>query len=128
MPNVRFNLKRKSGNEKQLILLIFRYNGNKMVYSIGQNIPIKFWDDKKMRAKQVRQYPYQSLNNYLNKLEYSLLDKYREYLVEGEVPTREQLKNFLNSLTNKTTISKNFPSEAELSKMSFLHIHSEGIQ
>jgi len=106
MPNVRFNLKRKEGNDKQLILLIFRFPGGKLVYSTGENVPVKYWEDKKMRAKNVRQYPSKSLNALLDRLEYHLLDHYRKILSEGEIPTKEALKKFLDTFTHKTSKKK----------------------
>lgn len=107
MPNVRFNLKRKEGNEKQLILLIFRFASNRLVYSTGENIPVKFWDNKKMRAKNVRQYPSHALNAYLDRLEYQLLDIYRKLLSEAEIPTVPLLKKELDIITNKQSKKKN---------------------
>ncbi len=53
-----------------LVYLIFRYNERKLVYSTGQKIDPKFWNDQKQRAKETKQFPeFPEYNAYLNKLE-----------------------------------------------------------
>lgn len=106
MGSVRFNLKGKQ-KENELILLIFRYRGQRVVYSTGQSIPVKYWDDKKMRVKRVLKYPYKELNDYLDVLEYEVLKAYRGFLADGEIPTIIQIKNHLNKLTGKSTGNQN---------------------
>lgn len=106
MANVRFNLKGKQ-REKELILLIFRYRRQRVVFSTGQTINPKYWDDKKMRVKRIARYPYAELNAYLDKLEYELLKAYRGFLADGEIPTTVQLKNHLYKLTGKSTGNQN---------------------
>ena len=82
MANVKFNLKNKNENET-LVVLIFRYDNNKFVYSTGQKINPKFWNDKEQKAKETSKFPeYPEFNNYLNTLRYKTQDAYRKLLIE----------------------------------------------
>ena len=84
MANVKFNLKNKNEDET-LVVLIFRYDNNKFVYSTGQKINPKYWNDSDQKARETSKFPeYPEFNNYLNTLRYKTQDIYRRYLVENK--------------------------------------------
>jgi len=96
MANVRFNLKNKNESET-LVVLIFRYDNNKFVYSTGQKINPKFWNDKDQKAKETSKFPeYPEFNNYLNTLRYKTQDIYRKFLIENPSFTKEDFKKELD--------------------------------
>ena len=47
---VRFNLGRKA-HDPALILLIYRFNGKRLVQSTKMTTPIKLWNDREMRVR-----------------------------------------------------------------------------
>ncbi len=74
IPNVRFNLKSHDkdydSNIDILIILVFRYKGKKLVWSTGEKVKPKYWNQEKGRAKNVKNHPeYVDMNQRLNKLE-----------------------------------------------------------
>lgn len=84
MPTVCFNLRNKT-ESNPLVYLIFRYDEKKFVYSTGQKIAPKFWNDEKQRAKETKQFPeYPEFNAYLNKLEGQAQSIYRRYMNDGK--------------------------------------------
>ena len=96
MANVKFNLKNKNENET-LVVLIFRYDNNRFVYSTGQKINPKFWNDKEQKAKETSKFPeYPEFNNYLNTLRYKTQDIYRRFLIENPSFTKENFKDELD--------------------------------
>lgn len=96
MANVKFNLKNKNENET-LVVLIFRYDNNKFVYSTGQKINPKFWNDKDQKAKETSKFPeYPEFNNYLNTLRYKTQDVYRKLLIEKPSFEKEDFKKELD--------------------------------
>ena len=96
MANVKFNLKNKNEDET-LVVLIFRYDTNKFVYSTGQKINPKFWNDAEQKARETAKFPeYPEFNNYLNTLRYKTQDIYRRYLVENKTLTIKEFKKELD--------------------------------
>ena len=70
MPNATFVLKEPKSKDETLVFMLYRFNGHKLKYSIGQKIKPKFWNDEKQRAKETRQFPgYGEFNGLLNKLD-----------------------------------------------------------
>ncbi len=57
MRDVNFYLKKPEANNKCLIYLQFRYNGNKLVFSFAQSINKKNWNADKQRVKIMRKQP-----------------------------------------------------------------------
>lgn len=81
VPAVRFNLKSaKPDNVESLIILIYRYGENRLVYSTGEKVLPKYWDKKNMRARVVRSHveEYDELNQRLDELEKTTKDIFRE--------------------------------------------------
>jgi integrase len=115
MPKVRFNLKNKI-TDPALIIVKFRYEKGKVfVYSTGQHIPIKYWDDEKMRAKRTYLWPqYKELNILLDRLEHNLLNSYRKAINSGIRPSPDLFRNDLAPIANRQTEQKaDFISFAE---------------
>ncbi len=115
MPDVRFNLKNKS-ETPTLISLIFRYNGQRLVYSTGQKIDPKFWNDQKQRVKETKQFSeYPEFNAFLNRLESETQTIYRRFLNNGVLPTMEDFKKELDTVT-----LRNAKESAEMSLFAFI--------
>lgn len=106
MGGVKFNLKDTANvNKESLIYLIFRYNGKKFKYSIGQRVKPKYWNATKNRAKQNKQFPQApELNALLDKLEHLTQSTYRKYINDDKIPTYEDLKRELNQATYRQVI------------------------
>ncbi len=83
IPAVRFNLKSHDPKDKAidtLIILVFRYNGKKMVYSTGEKVKPKYWDKSTRRAKySINQRGYADLNQRLNRLEELTIEIFKEH-------------------------------------------------
>jgi site-specific recombinase XerD len=96
MANVKFNLKNKTEDET-LVILIFRYDSNKFVYSTGQKINPKFWNDAEQKARETAKFrEYPEFNNYLNTLRFKTQDIYRRYLVENKPLSIKEFKKELD--------------------------------
>lgn len=84
MPIVRFNLTNKTDNSA-LIQAVFRYDNNKLVYSIRERINPAHWDKLKMRAKVTRATPqYESINANISKIETLILKIYNNYQLNNK--------------------------------------------
>lgn len=84
IPNVKFNLKShdktKEANSDVLIVLIFRYHGNRMVWSTGEKVKPKYWNVATNRAKNVRNHPeYLEVNERLDKLAQLTIEIFKEF-------------------------------------------------
>jgi integrase len=83
---------------RSLIYLQFKYNGQKFVFSTGQNINPKNWDKKRQRVKSntdTTKEGQHSLNDLLHHLEQTLLTVYRREISKGVIPTKSVLKESL---------------------------------
>lgn len=104
MPNVKFNLKeKKEADEETLVILIFRYSEGKFVYSTGEKIKPKFWNDKQQKAKKTSKFKgYAEFNAYLKHLETITQNIYRKYRVENKELKKDKFKEELNIALGKT--------------------------
>ena len=103
MANVTFYLKEKQ-NLSSLIFARFSFNyyevdiqGKKIFktlkYSTQETINPSYWDKKKHRAKETKQFPqYPEFNQRLNNIENAIKDVYRKMLNDGEEVTPISLK------------------------------------
>ena len=106
MPNARFNLRNKS-EEETLILLIFRYNGRRLVYSTGQKISPKFWNDKTQRIRESSRFEHHiEFNAYLDNLAAHTQNIYRRFINDDEIPTLEEFRKELDIATKRTEREK----------------------
>lgn len=80
LPIVRFNLKKPKSDEETLILLFYRYRGQKLQYSTGLYVLPKDWDAKSNRAylKENRKDLF-DLNDALEELKKKCVEIYIEY-------------------------------------------------
>lgn len=72
IPAVRFNLKSHDKNDDltpTLVILVFRFRGNKMVYSTGEKVKPKYWAKNRAKPNIRNHSQYIELNQRLNKLE-----------------------------------------------------------
>lgn len=72
IPAVRFNLKshdKKADLTPILIVLIFRYNGKRLVYSTGEKVKPRYWNSGKAKPNIKNHSHYGALNHRLQELE-----------------------------------------------------------
>jgi integrase len=93
MGNVRFNLKNKK-EKSTLILMIYRYDGNRLVYSTGEKIAPSLWNDKEQLTRRNRTLnPYANeVNSYLKKIEAIVLDIHRSARIEDRTLGPDEFK------------------------------------
>ncbi|WP_159800374.1 site-specific integrase [Flavobacterium sp. MK4S-17] len=101
MANVRFNLKNR--NEKEtLVVLVFRYDGKKFVYSTGQKINPEYWNDEEQKARNNRNFKGAvEFNAYLEKLRYHTQDIYRKHLNDSKPLSLKDFKAELDIALEK---------------------------
>ena len=107
MANVTFNLKDPYNKVSSLIFAKFSFNyfeinenGKKVFkqlkYSTGETINPIFWDKKKQRVKETKEFPqYPEFNQRLNDFETIINNVYRKMLNDSEVITTETLRDKL---------------------------------
>lgn len=97
---VRYNLVSRSEDPAR-IRLVFRFNKQRLVYYPKIRVPIKFWDDTKMRCKSSYKFPqHTSINQLLDKLEAVTLNAYREALIHDLAPTVALIRRALDRTLN----------------------------
>src|SRR5436190_15171941 len=101
MPDATFVLKEPTSLEPTLIYLFFRFNKQKLKYSTGQKIKPKYWNVEKQRAKQVKSFAYESLNNTLENLARAVKDAHRDLINAKRTPTPYKLKDALDKYLYK---------------------------
>jgi hypothetical protein len=97
MSTVSFLLKKAGSSGKSLIILQFKYNGKKLVFSFGQSIYKKNWNAKKQRVKSNKQTTADgdhSLNDLLDNLQDICEGTYKKELKNG-IPNTDVLKKHL---------------------------------
>jgi len=112
MSEVNFYLKKaepatpENPNPKRLIYLQFKYGGrHKLVFTFKQKIHKKNWNEKKQRAKSVKQTTEDGkylLNDLLNNLERECLRAYNTEIKNG-VPRKETLRKYLIDFMNQNS-------------------------
>lgn len=104
MGAVNFYLKKaEKSSGKSLIYLQFKYNGNKLLYSFGQTINPKNWNDKKQRVKSNTQTTADKqylLNDLLDNLKKECENAYNKEIKNG-IPQPQVLKKYLVSFINQ---------------------------
>ncbi len=94
MPKVRFNLRNKT-KPTTLILLIFRYNNSRFVYSSQLKIPPKDWNLKTQRIKSSFDL-WKSYNSILDLLEKTTTLEYNKGIDNRKLVTHGELKLVLD--------------------------------
>lgn len=99
MKKVRFNLQAPSATQSK-VYLVFRWQGNRLLYNTPFTLPPGQWDKKSQRVK-----PKSSLAPYINpildKLAAVTLEYYYQCIYTGQEPTHEGFKDRLNTITKK---------------------------
>jgi integrase len=103
MGAVNFYLKKAEASGFSLIYLQFKYSGNKLLFSFGQNIKSTNWNKKKQRVKSntitTADGKY-SLNDLLDNLEKECLRAYHAELKNG-IPQPSKIKSYLFDFINQ---------------------------
>lgn len=108
MGNVRFNLKNKK-EKSTLILMVYRYDGNRLVYSTGEKIAPALWNDKEqLTRRNRRRNPYaEEINSYLKKIEAIVLDVHRSSKIENRTLSAKDFKIEIDIRLGKRNRPKN---------------------
>lgn len=102
MATVSFYLKEPTSESETLIYLVFRFNNQKLKYSINDKIHPDYWNPENQRARETKKYPeHPEFNTRLNNIESSVKNAYRKLLNDGIEPTPEGVKRELNILLLK---------------------------
>jgi site-specific recombinase XerD len=99
-----FNLKKKKSLVETPIMLIVRWDNNKLTYSTQEAIKPQFWEDDRskknyQRAKEIRQFPeYPEFNYRLNYVESTTKNIFRKFLNDHDSrpPRVDELKKLLD--------------------------------
>ena len=105
-PSVRFTLKSEKGPDK-LILAVFRYHGNKLVYSSRLKINERQWDKRRQSPRNV--YPlYDEYKTDLDNIE-KAINRYYQSITESKrlTLTNTEFKDNLDTLLGREEIEKN---------------------
>jgi len=96
MPNVKFLLKEPKSTEVTLILMYFRFEGERLRYSTQEKVHPEDWNSSEQRVRKNKDIPYDEINTWLDKLETNIKSIYRELKNNDEIITKSILKNQLN--------------------------------
>lgn len=98
MATSNFYLYSPSVSKQTLIILHFRYNGCKLVFSTRQKVHPKYWNQKRQRIKETTACQEAgSINQILNKIEVDVNNIYRDLILNDLTPSNNQLKSRLRS-------------------------------
>ena len=101
MASVNFYLKNpKEENKASLIYLFFSFSGKRLKYSTSENIQPKHWNAAKQRVKRTYTGSVE-VNAYLSRIEEEALKIHRMYLVKGESPSTETIRQDLKEAFSK---------------------------
>ena len=85
MAEINFYLRDSKAERKTGLLMFISYNNTRVKIGTVENIVPKFWDAKKQRAKQSKDYKeYPEFNSRVDKLQQIALDIYRKYRNDNE--------------------------------------------
>lgn len=102
MANITFKLRTLKSANAQIIYLVYRFGRNeKLVYSTGLKIEPKYWNEKKMRVRDMSEaLEKDTINNRLNELQV-LSDTFitKETAQTKEI-TKDTFRSFLDSVIN----------------------------
>jgi len=108
MNSIRFNLKEPREDES-LILLVYRYEGKKLVISTKEQVLTKYWNHDSMKVRKVNAYPdHVRINASLRHWRDALSKAWRDFQIEGKIPTRLQLKERTNEHRYEEDASSGF--------------------
>ena len=91
---VKFNLKDKKSAGATLINLMFNYDKKRLKVSTGFKVPVKYWNDKKQRVKELMEFKeHTTINAELDSFESLLKQIYATCVNEGFIPEPTYLKD-----------------------------------
>jgi site-specific recombinase XerD len=94
-------------NDPALIILVYRFSGNRITMTTGVSIPRKYWNAKAERVKENKEFPlYGKINAMLNSLENQTRELALEFKAIGAKPSREEFKAALLAKTGRGDTSK----------------------
>lgn len=99
MKKVRFNLQSPSSKESK-VYLVFRWQGNRLLYNTPFTIPTSQWDTKSQRVKAKSSLATYT-NPILDKLAAATLEHYYQCVYTQQELTQEGFKERLNTITKK---------------------------
>jgi site-specific recombinase XerD len=103
MSNVRYNLQTPSQAESY-IRLVFRYDGQRLVYYPGEKIKVTWWNGKTGRLRKTADNPHwQEVNTGLDRLAALVLDTYRRYRNDGRALSPEDFRIELDAVWKNRT-------------------------
>ncbi len=111
IPEVRFNLKsQKDKSKATLILAVFRYGKNKLVYSTQHKIKPASWNDDKQLPKSGAKF-YAEIKKDIDSITAAILDVYKDSNDDLQLSDFRNLLDIkLGRITEKVNIPKNFTS------------------
>jgi integrase len=99
MAEVKFVLKEPNSTRETLVYLFYNFHNQRLKYSTGEKINPKYWNTKKQRAKEVRDFPeYPEFNVRLNNIEATVNNVYRKLVNDGHMVTVDLLRSGINIL------------------------------
>lgn len=106
MARVRYNLRNKQ-DDPALIVLIYRFNGKRLVHSTGLTVPLIHWNDREMRARETADnLDGDIVNDKLDKLEARVKEIHREFKRQDIEPTVRQIKERLDPASSAEDIGR----------------------
>lgn len=100
-PEFHFYLKNVQSNVSTLIYLQAKFNKNRLMLTTGEKILPEHWDYGKQRAVIGKnRVEYSAINDWLNKVEMTAKEFFRNCRYDGIVPDAELIKNYLQKTLN----------------------------
>lgn len=102
MATTNFYLKEPKSENDTLIYLVFRFNNQKLKYSVNEKINPDFWNSENQRIRETKKFPeYPEFNARLSNIETAVKNAYRKMQNDGIEITPDKLKEELNILLLK---------------------------
>ena len=103
--NVKFKLKEPNQTKPTLILLKAYIDSKRLVYSTGQKIEPKYWNENKMKTNRAKGYSIEfvNLDTWLGHLATEVKKTYLNIKNEGRKPSLTELKQSLDNFTNNNS-------------------------
>jgi len=118
MATSNFYLYDSHSTDRTLIILHFRYNSQKLVFSTRQKALPRHWNQNRQRLKETSSCPgAKSINQVLNKIEVDINNIYRDLILNDSTPSNDQLKQRLKSKMKIDSTPVKYAQNTELDFM-----------
>lgn len=108
-------------SRRTLIILHFRYNSHKLVFSTRQKALPKHWNQNRQRLKETSSCPEaKSINQILNKIELDIHTIYHDLILSDITPSNSELSTRLKSKMKIDLSHVKTPQDAEVGFMEIL--------